>query len=249
MPKTITRTVYTYKELRDLHKNGEIKAECLEKAKWKLFEIATEDDFWYESTFDDWKTALKQIGFPDSELRFTGFSSQGDGASFTCDRVDHDVLIKFMSQPRTGRDCVDSYIRGSKETEQDFRDWLVFNAPNIHFNTDYKKLLRVRDYLSMHVECIDRHYSHWNTCRFRLEYDDYYAKTYHPHRTKAYLDLLDDLARSFREDCEKLRKDISNSLYRHLENDYRAQGEDDYLEDFGESNGFTFLRNGKFEQE
>jgi len=248
MPKTITRTVYSYKELRDLHKKGEIKADYLEKARWKLFEFATEDDFWYESSYEEWTTALKQIGFPEAKIRFSGFSSQGDGASFTCDHVDHDVLIKFMSHPREGRDCVDSYIRGSKESEQDYRDWLTFNAKP-HFNPSYKKLLGVRDYLSMHVESIDHHYSHWNTCRFRLEFDDYHAQGNHPKRTKAFMDRTEILTKDFREDCEQLRKNISNAIYRHLEGDYRAQGEEDYLEDFGEANGYTFLKNGRFEME
>jgi len=37
---------------------------------------------WYEGTDDDFKAILETIGFYEPETRFSGFSSQGDGASF-----------------------------------------------------------------------------------------------------------------------------------------------------------------------
>ena len=40
---------------------------------------------WYDFTFEDWKAALLLIGIDVSNIYFSGFSSQGDGACFECD--------------------------------------------------------------------------------------------------------------------------------------------------------------------
>jgi hypothetical protein len=40
---------------------------------------------WWDCTFDDWKAALLLIGIDVSNIYFSGFSSQGDGACFECE--------------------------------------------------------------------------------------------------------------------------------------------------------------------
>jgi len=40
---------------------------------------------WCEHIITDWKEKLETLGFMDANIQFTGFCSQGDGASFTCD--------------------------------------------------------------------------------------------------------------------------------------------------------------------
>ncbi len=44
---------------------------------------------WYEFTVSDWKEKLATLGYlGEIEINFSGFSSQGDGASFTCRSID-----------------------------------------------------------------------------------------------------------------------------------------------------------------
>lgn len=43
---------------------------------------------WWEYTIDEWKTELEDMGFDGVDINFSGFSSQGDGASFTAKRFD-----------------------------------------------------------------------------------------------------------------------------------------------------------------
>jgi len=83
MPKTITKevTLYTFKELVDLEKVGTLKRAC-ERARAWLQEGQTDHD-WWDHTYDTWKSALAQIGFDNADISFSGFWSQGDGASFT----------------------------------------------------------------------------------------------------------------------------------------------------------------------
>ena len=66
-------TVYKYSEL-----TGKAK----ERAKEKLCEWIT-SDVWFDFTINDWEEKLTEAGFTSPEINFSGFSSQGDGASFT----------------------------------------------------------------------------------------------------------------------------------------------------------------------
>jgi len=45
--------------------------------------INVEHDDWCECTVGWWTELLEKFGFADVEIRFSGFGSQGDGASFT----------------------------------------------------------------------------------------------------------------------------------------------------------------------
>lgn len=69
--KTLSKTVYEYSELSDSAK---------EKAlQWFCADLRYD---WHEFVTDDFKAILELIGFRDIKTQFSGFSSQGDGASF-----------------------------------------------------------------------------------------------------------------------------------------------------------------------
>ena len=46
---------------------------------------------------NEWKEKLENYGFIYPEINYTGFWSQGDGASFTCYRVDIPVFIEHFN--------------------------------------------------------------------------------------------------------------------------------------------------------
>lgn len=74
--KTKSVNYYTIEELKTLF--PETYKNVLEKHRdWNI------DGKWYEATKQDCKTMLAFCGFSDVEIRFSGFGSQGDGASFT----------------------------------------------------------------------------------------------------------------------------------------------------------------------
>lgn len=60
-----------------------------------------DDSFWYEHIYEEWKAELESMGFGDPDINFSGFSSQGDGASFTCTSFD---FIKYAHFFMSGRD-------------------------------------------------------------------------------------------------------------------------------------------------
>lgn len=71
MPMNLTAYYY-----EDLKKNAQTAA--LDSMRY----INVEHFEWWDSELDYWKEELEKVGFPDAEIFFSGFSSQGDGASF-----------------------------------------------------------------------------------------------------------------------------------------------------------------------
>ena len=77
--KTVLTQTILY-DIDDLKKpeNKHLKARVLDKYN----DINTSHE-WYDNIEDDIKEELKQLGFYNVDMRFSGFWSQGDGASIT----------------------------------------------------------------------------------------------------------------------------------------------------------------------
>lgn len=79
--ETIKTNVYTFDELSDKAK---------ENACQQIGDSMTSDDLWYEPVLEDFIEHAASYGLEVDEenIRFSGFWSQGDGASFTCNNID-----------------------------------------------------------------------------------------------------------------------------------------------------------------
>lgn len=78
--------IYNY---QDILNNEDLKQKVLEK----YGDINVNFDGWYNFIIAEWTEKLEQLGFIDPLICFTGFYSQGDGASFTAD-----IDIKLAAQ-------------------------------------------------------------------------------------------------------------------------------------------------------
>lgn len=56
---------------------------------------------WYDHVVGEWTEALERVGFRDVDVRFSGFSSQGDGASFTAKSTDVPKLVAALLKHTT----------------------------------------------------------------------------------------------------------------------------------------------------
>lgn len=72
--RTIEKTIYKYDELPTEAARANARDWCRE---------AGLNYEWWDAVYDDAKTILAAIGFSDVDICFSGFGSQGDGASFT----------------------------------------------------------------------------------------------------------------------------------------------------------------------
>jgi hypothetical protein len=68
----------------------ELEDSAKETARDRVREMEAEDSNWHDFIIEDWQQRLENKGFNDPEIQYSGFWSQGDGASFTCKSIDWD---------------------------------------------------------------------------------------------------------------------------------------------------------------
>lgn len=234
--RQIVKTVRTFSEMIEAEKAGEVSSNALEKARTWMKETATDHD-WYDCTTEWWETALAQIGFEDAKIAFRGFWSQGDGASFTCDRVNVKKLASFLSTEREAKDHVE-VIDG----EEDFRSYLInkLKWKKINFNHQFDWIAFFGDTFQAKVIRTCHQYCHYNTCDFEIERC---SQNYNYNFGDTLLEVLTD----FEKQAEELREELSKVIYKDLEEDYYAQTEDEALIEFGDANDYTFDEYGNRE--
>lgn len=272
MPRTITKTVYTFKELLELANDPEatgnmrqMRKNAVDKAKEWLRDVNTRDE-WWEYTYETWKDALDQIGFTDADISFHGFCSQGDGASFTS-RIDVDRIVDFFTTDIKPKDCIEPVpMKYSDQCtvnppcrdrsdhicnlckachdklkifghNEDFRPWIVEKVGGKITNPKYRfvKWVANTGYFSVSVDRISHQYSHWATCRVEINWSS---------NTKP---RTEQLLCDFRDDLERLRKDLSQTIYSALEAEYEHLCSDEQLAELAEANDYTFTVDGRRE--
>lgn len=87
--ETVEYKVYKFEELSDAAKKKVIE---------ELRDINIWDD-WHEYTIEDFKEDLTEVGFENPEVCYSGFCSQGDGASFDA-RCNIEKLVKTIGDKR-----------------------------------------------------------------------------------------------------------------------------------------------------
>jgi hypothetical protein len=220
MAKIVETEVFTYAELQE---RGNAKA--IDKAAEWLREAITDGD-WHDYILEFWQSALSQIGFDDPKISFTGFWSQGDGASFTA-HIDVAKLAAFMSEAIGPSQTVSA-------ESGDFRPYIVYECGGVPIDPRYAKLVKLAGYIGAQVRRTSHRHSHENTC---TTYIDLSGSADKPR--------VEKLLTSFREDVETLRRDLSRVIYRSLKQAYDDQTSEESISDFAEVTDYTFTADGK----
>lgn len=88
-PKKVTKEYNVYKF-------DELSEEGKEKVLEKHRDINVDNEEWSDGIIDEWRSKLEGQGFNNVEIAYSGFWSQGDGASFTAKSLDVDKIIKSL---------------------------------------------------------------------------------------------------------------------------------------------------------
>lgn len=73
---------------------------------------------WYDFIHDDWMLTLEYMGFEQPKISFSGFWSQGDGASFTCSNIDfHSIMDYALKCEGHGWETAKHFFRCSSAYE------------------------------------------------------------------------------------------------------------------------------------
>lgn len=82
--KNLSITAYEYDELSPEAKENAVKV-------WREKYPDYPEYDWYDFEFEYWKEKLEELGYNDANISFSGFWSQGDGASFTA-KLDSEII-------------------------------------------------------------------------------------------------------------------------------------------------------------
>jgi hypothetical protein len=205
--KTIKVKVFEYSELEDKAK---------EKAKQWYRE--TLDYEWYDFTKEDFERILKDMGFKNVSSQFSGFYSQGDGASFNFKGLDIKALLNFSDKHNSMPyfDILDGWKQAHKKT--------------------LRNIKRFQDILYCNSEVINHHYCHEKSRISRVELDNYGHKN--NKKTEKFTNY-------FEEYLTELMEDFSRAYYKALENDWDYINSDKSIEEGMEANEYTFTKDGK----
>jgi hypothetical protein len=118
---------------------------------------------WHDCLLEDIKEELETLGFTDAEISYSGFWSQGDGASFTCDKID---LEKFFNSVV---DIIKFTFTGkiSKEASD------ILDSLNIDLKPFVIRELIERDFYYGRIYRSDNYYYHSNSVSVDLNCEMY----------------------------------------------------------------------------
>jgi len=214
---------YTFDELSD-----PLKEEAIEANR----DINVYHD-WHEYVIEEFKEDLDDMGVGGVEVEYSGFYSQGDGASFTGKVEDTKLfLTKTLGMTQYSNEELDELPVAVKEKVREFIDSLT-----IAFNRKYGS-----------------RYSHENTCQTdtwceilrNVGYDDEYpdGKIHFTDRVVTgdpivFMDLDHEVSK-IDDAAEEWRLNQCRELYDSLENEYDLLQSDEAIAETLESNGTEF---------
>ena len=206
--KTIQLELFSFNELSDVAKAKAIESERNSESL----------EYHYSGEVEYYQDVLKHIGFTNVGISFSGFYSQGDGASFTADYdsslINIDELKNHNAELYSLMTRIDS----------------VFGASGLTSDNT----------ITASVKRVSRHYSHHNTVtidNIAINGEDEWitedSKIYKAFETiENYLTSLKD--------------DLCLIIYNSLEREYEYQTSDEYIAELLTINDYYFLEDGTF---
>jgi hypothetical protein len=189
---------------------------------------------WHDYVIDEFKEEMKEkFGFEVDDVRYSGFYSQGDGASFTGEAIDKALFLKNALGVTSSSDVFDN----GEDSEEDELRSLMGDLRNIGF--DNRERFKADDlYFNVRRRQHGSMYVHENTIDGDVDAD--------------WLDLDDDDERDFDgfvQDLERKTtgwaREQSRDLYRRLQDEYDAQTSDEAVKDTLIDNDYTFDEEGR----
>ena len=194
-------------------------------------------DGWYEDVIENFESKLKNLGLEDIESRFSGFWSQGDGASFTAKVRDVEKFLMDGIKLKPGKWFDYHY---PKEKEEDEIDDLISGFEELGINS--KIIPLVPDDFWISIKRNFSHYVHENTINADLDVEEpLEGRDLDASQQREFKTWLESLENSITEWARKK----SRELYSELENEYKFINSDEAIQEWIDSMGYEFTRDGE----
>jgi hypothetical protein len=128
--------VYSWEDVKN-------DAELLDKVLDEHRDINTEHQGWWDMVYEDWTEKLEDLGYRNIDICFSGFHSQGDGASFT-GNVDVLAWIKTNDETNKYKRIAKLMYEGIIDIQDDrivrdrWHHYVHENTTTFHFSTYYE---------------------------------------------------------------------------------------------------------------
>lgn len=208
--KTIQLDLFTFNELSDEAKAKAIDNERNNEAL----------EYHYSDEVDYYQDVLKYIGFTNAVISFSGFYSQGDGASFTADYDSSLINLEELKNHNTELYNLMARIDS------------VYGASGL--TSDNR--------ITANVKRISHHYSHHNTVTIDdiaindIEWGEYGSED--DKHNKAF-ELIENYLTS-------LKDDLCHIIYNSFRREYEYQNSDECIAGTLSINDYYFLEDGAF---
>ena len=219
-----------FEEDEETYSFEELSPEAQKNAIENNRDINTDYDGWEDGVTEDFKEDMKEIGIDDIEINYTGFNSQGDGASFTSDDIDTRKLfnaVGIKSDKALNMEVDDERAGGENKEFYDLLDTME----------DIGQLGRNRikpEEIRVWIKRTNTRHYHYNTVEADVEIWD------EPDGWEEPYGFLDELGDKVTEYVRGLCKD----LYRKLENEYDLLTSDDAVKETLIDNDYKFDEEG-----
>jgi hypothetical protein len=136
-------------------------------------------EFWFECILENIHSELEALGFSDPNVMFSGFHSQGDGASFTCGTVDLNLFIKNEMKNDFDFQFLDD--DGSYENNIDPELKVLYDESVGILKVNDKFIERLIDerFIDGYISRYNTRYYHEHSVTFEYQIDDYYIANIH----------------------------------------------------------------------
>ena len=208
----------------------ELSPEAQENALENNRDINVDYDGWEDGVTEGFKEDMREIGIDDIEISFSGFYSQGDGASFTSEDIDTRKLFNaagIKSNDALNMEVDDERSRGENKDFYDLLDTME-DVGQLERNRIKPEEIRVT------IERTDSRHVHFNTVRANVEIWDEPDGWEEPY---GFIDELEDKVTEY-------IRGICKDLYRDLEKEYDDLTSDESVKETLISNDYEFDEEG-----
>lgn len=196
--------------------------ELPEERQYEIVENSMSED-WHDFTIEKIQEELSKYGFENAKLNYSGWHSQGDGASFTCE----DVCMSTLYNKIKGENFDFQFNRPGIDCDDE--DTSVLETMGIDTKNPMETLLENGLWYARVIR-IDTRYLHENTVRFQIYYENYHilidpddTSNYHSFEvTQEESDEIEQLTEYFDTYVSDLVKTKCKEIYERLYKDWHA---------------------------
>lgn len=193
------------------------------------------DPWWYEDVIKNFESELEDLGLENIKCNFSGFWSQGDGASFIARVRDVGKFFKEALKLQPGK-----WFNYGEEKEEDEIDSMISGFEDLGINSKITPL--TPDDFWINIERNTSRYYHEFTISAELDVEEpIEGRNFNASEKKEFDNWLGRLTDSITEWARKK----SRELYSELEAEYDSINSDESIIEWMDSMDYKFTKEGE----